>query len=34
MKCEEAEDTVKEAIDELFDNFSYNIVRRQFLGKK
>ena len=34
IKCEEAEDTVKEAIDELFDNFSYNIVRRQFLGKK
>ena len=34
IKCEEAEDTVKEAVDELFDNFSYNIVRRQFLGKK
>ena len=34
IKCEEAEDSVKEAVDELFDNFAYKTVRRQFLGKK
>ena len=34
MKEEAYEDSVKEAVDELFDNFAYGIVRNQFLGKK
>lgn len=34
FKEEAFEDSVKEAVEELFDNFAYKIVRRQFLGKK
>lgn len=34
MKEEAYEDSVKESVDELFDNFAYGIVRNQFLGKK
>ena len=34
FKEEAFEDSVKESVDELFDNFAYKIVRRQFLGKK
>ena len=34
MKEDAFEDSVKESVDELFDNFAYKIVRRQFLGKK
>ena len=34
MKEEAFEDSVKESVDELFDDFAYGIVRKQFLGKK
>ena len=34
FKEEAYEDSVKESVDELFDNLTYKIVRGQFLGKK
>ena len=34
FKEEAYEDSVKESVDELFDNLAYKIVRGQFLGKK
>ncbi|MBQ3713418.1 MAG: hypothetical protein IJT92_01950 [Spirochaetia bacterium] len=34
FKEEAFEDSIKEAVDELFENFAYKTVRRQFMGKK
>jgi len=34
LKEEAYEDSVKESVDELFDNLAYKIVRGQFFGKK